>query len=128
MYAVIKTGGKQQKVTPGDVIEVERLAAAEDGSVTFQPILVVDDDGKAHVGKALERATVTAKLVGETRGEKIRGFTYKPKSGYARRQGHRQTLAIVEIVDVKLGTARKRTTKKAEEPSEEPADAAARAE
>lgn len=110
MYAVIKTGGKQHKVKPGDIIEVEHLQA--DGeTVTFHPVLVVDDDGTTHFGKEAQRATVTAKLVGEQKGDKVQVFKYKNKSGYARRQGHRQLMTLLEISDVKLGAARKSTAK-----------------
>jgi large subunit ribosomal protein L21 len=112
MYAVINTGGKQHKVKPGDIIEVERLQADGD-TVTFHPVLVVDDDGTTHFGKEAQRATVTAKLVGEQKGDKVRVFKYKSKSGYARRQGHRQLMTLLEISDVKLGAARRSTTKKA---------------
>jgi large subunit ribosomal protein L21 len=111
MYAVIKTGGKQHKVKPGDIIEVEHLQADGD-TVTFHPVLVVDDDGTTHFGKEAQRATVTAKLVGEQKGDKIQVFKYKNKSGYARRQGHRQLMTLLEISDVKLGAARKSTAKK----------------
>lgn len=111
MYAVIRTGGKQQKVKPGDIIEVEYLQP-EDDTVTFHPLLVVDDDGKAHVGKEAERAVVIAKLLGEQKGDKIHVFKYKNKSGYARRQGHRQLMTLLEISEVKLGT-RKAPAKKA---------------
>ena len=111
MYAVIKTGGKQHKVKPGDIIEVEHLQA--DGeTVTFQPVLVVEDDGTTHFGKEAQRATVTAKLVGEQKGDKVQVFKYKNKSGYARRQGHRQLMTLLEISDVKLGATRKSTAKK----------------
>jgi len=111
MYAVIKTGGKQHKVKPGDIIEVEHLQA--DGeTVTFHPVLVVDDQGTTHFGKEAQRATVTAKLVGEQKGDKVQVFKYKNKSGYARRQGHRQLMTLLEISDVKLGAARKSTAKK----------------
>jgi large subunit ribosomal protein L21 len=111
MYAVIKTGGKQHKVKPGDIIEVEHLQADGD-TVTFHPVLVVDDDGTTHFGKEAERATVTAKLVGEQKGDKVQVFKYKNKSGYARRQGHRQLMTLLEISDVKLGPARKSAAKK----------------
>jgi large subunit ribosomal protein L21 len=104
MYAVIKAGGKQHRVKPGDVIEVELIHGGQEESVSFTPILVVDDDGKAHVGKELGRATVTAKLLGEQKGDKVKIFKYRPKSGYARRQGHRQMYTMVEIRDVKLGS------------------------
>jgi large subunit ribosomal protein L21 len=120
MYAVIKTGGKQQKVQKGDVIEVEKLVA--DGeTVEFHPLLVVDDDGKTHVGAEAAKAVVVAKPLGDKKGDKVKVFKYRPKSGYARKSGHRQLLTMLEITDVKLG-ARRGSRKKADE---EPADAAA---
>jgi large subunit ribosomal protein L21 len=123
MYAVIKTGGKQQKVAKGDVIEVEKLVA--DGeTVEFHPLLVVDDDGKTHVGAEAAKAVVVAKPLGEKKGDKVKVFKYRPKSGYARKSGHRQILTMLEVTDVKLG-ARRATRKKADE---EPADASASSE
>ena len=116
MYAVIRTGGKQQKVKPGDVIEVELLHPDGD-TVTFQPLLVVDDDGTTHVGKDVQRAVVTAKLLGEQKGDKVNVFKYKSKSGYSRRQGHRQLMTLLEISDVKLPA--KRSTSKASEKPED---------
>ena len=128
MYAVIKTGGKQHKVQPGDVIEIEYLHGAEE-TLTFHPLLVVDDDGKAHYGKDAEKAVVTAKLVGEQKGDKVRVFKYKNKSGYARRAGHRQLLTLIEIEGVSLGAPAKRSSTKAAasepaEPVEQAADPA----
>jgi large subunit ribosomal protein L21 len=121
MYAVIKTGGKQQKVKAGDVIEVEKLVH-EGQTMTFHPILVVDDDGKTHVGAEAAKATVTASPLGEKKGDKVKIFKYRPKTGYAKRGGHRQLLTVLEITDVKLGAARKAEPKaKAEaEPEIEP--------
>jgi large subunit ribosomal protein L21 len=116
MYAVIRTGGKQQKVKPGDIIEVEYLHAEGD-TVTFQPLLVVDDEGTTHVGKEIERAVVTAKLLGEQKGEKVNVFKYKNKSGYSRRQGHRQLMTLLEIAEVKL-PAQRATAQKAEKPEQ----------
>jgi large subunit ribosomal protein L21 len=107
MYAVIKAGGKQHKVKTGDVLEIE-LMQADGDTVTFQPLLVVDDDGKTHYGKEAAQAVVTAKLLGEQKGDKVHVFKYKNKSGYARRQGHRQLMTLIEIADVKLGSAPKR--------------------
>ena len=112
MYAVIKTGGKQQKVKAGDVIEVEKLVH-EGETLTFQPILVVDDDGKTHVGAEAAKATVTAKPLGEKKGDKVKIFKYRPKSGYARRAGHRQLLTLLEIEDVKMGGAKKASSRTA---------------
>ena len=115
MYAVIKAGGKQHRVKPGDVIEVE-LMHAKDDSVSFHPLLVVDDDNKTHVGKEIAKATVTGKLVGEQKGDKIKVFKYRNKTGYSRRQGHRQMYTLVEIGEIKLpGQA---ASKKAAEPKE----------
>jgi large subunit ribosomal protein L21 len=118
MYAVIKTGGKQHKVKAGDVIEVEYMHGVED-SVTFKPLLVVDDDGRTHVGKELEKAVVTAMAAGEQKGDKVRIFKYKNKTGYARRAGHRQLMTLLEISDVSLGTGatKKPAAKKAAEPA-----------
>jgi large subunit ribosomal protein L21 len=124
MYAVIKTGGKQHKVQTGDVIEVEKIVH-EGETMTFQPLLVVDDDGKTHVGAEAAKATVTAKPLGEKKGEKIKIFKYRPKSGYAQRGGHRQLITLLEIEDVKLGGAQKtdkKTEKKPEKKSEPKAE------
>ncbi len=112
MYAVIKAGGKQQRVKPGDVIEVELVHGGHDDAITFTPALVVDDEGKAHVGKDLGKAVVKARLVGEAKGEKVKIFKYRPKTGYARRQGHRQMYTLVEIQDISLG--RRSAPKKAD--------------
>jgi large subunit ribosomal protein L21 len=122
MYAVIKTGGKQQKVKAGDVIEVEKLVH-EGETVSFHPILVVDDDGKTHVGKQIEKAVVSATPLGEKKGDKIKIFKYRPKSGYARKAGHRQMLTMLEIQEVSLvasssAPTKKTPAKKAEEPAE----------
>ena len=115
MYAVIKTGGKQQKVQAGDVIEVEKLVA--DGeTVEFHPLLVVDDDGKTLVGAEAAKAVVIAKPLGEKKGEKVKVFKYRPKSGYARKAGHRQLLTVLEVTEVKLAPRRSGTKAKREEP------------
>ncbi len=120
MYAVIKAGGKQQKVKPGDVIEVE-LQRGQDEDIAFTPLLVVDDDGTTHFGKALAKATVTGKRVGEEKGEKVNIFKYRAKTGYSRRQGHRQTYTLVRIDDVSLsaGSRGKRARPAAPEPADD---------
>jgi large subunit ribosomal protein L21 len=114
MYAVIKTGGKQHKVKPGDIIEVEYLRSGGE-TVTFQPVLVVDDEGRTHYGKDAQGAVVTARLLGEQKGDKVHVFKYKNKSGYARRLGHRQLMTLLEISDVSLAGAgpKKPATKRA---------------
>lgn len=122
MYAVIKTGGKQQKVQPGDVIEVEKLVT--DGeTVEFHPLLVVDDDGKTHVGAEAAKAVVVAKPLGEKKGDKVKVFKYRPKSGYARRAGHRQLLTMLEVTEVKLAAKRSPSRAKQAQSGDEAAGA-----
>jgi large subunit ribosomal protein L21 len=118
MYAVIKTGGKQQRVEAGDVIEVEYMKVDPGSAVEFQPLIVMDDDGKAHHGKGLSEAKVVARLLGEQKGEKVRVFKYRPKSGYQRSQGHRQLMTLLEIEEVMLSP-----DQVARKPEERPAEA-----
>ena len=106
MYAVIRAGGKQQRVSAGDVIEVERIVH-EGETISFQPLLVVDDDGATHVGKDAAAAVVTAKPLGEKKGEKVRVLRYRPKTGYAKRTGHRQLLTLLEIEAIELRGGRR---------------------
>jgi len=121
MYAVIKTGGKQEKVQVGDTIQVE-LLDDEAGKVTFQPLLVVDDDGATHVGKGLGKALVTAKLLGEEKADKVKIVKYRPKTGYRRRNGHRQRHSVLEIEAIELGAgAAKSTAKSTAKASAKPA-------
>jgi len=129
MYAVIKTGGKQHRVQPGDVIEVELMHGQHGTAITFTPLLVVDDEGKTHIGKDLGKAQVKAKLLGEEKGEKVKIFKYRAKTGYAKRLGHRQMHSLVQIEDVVFG--RRTAARKADEAEgseeAEPAPAAAEA-
>lgn len=103
MYAVIATGGKQEKVETGQVLNVELLSAAEGESVTFTPVLLVDDDAVMSTPDELSNASVTARIVGETKGKKIDGFTYKNKTNNRRRWGHRQRYTTIEITDIAKG-------------------------
>jgi large subunit ribosomal protein L21 len=115
MYAIIRTGGKQTKVRTGDVIDVELLKTDEE-NVTFVPLLVVDDSGAAISDrKVLAGATVSAKVLGVVKGEKIDIFKYKNKTGYRRRQGHRQRYTSLEVTEIALpkGAAKAAATKKA---------------
>ena len=111
MYAIIRAGGKQQKVAPGDVIEVERLKG-EQSKVEFTPIMVVDDDGKVNTGSsALGKAKVTAEVLGESKSEKIQVLKFRNKTGYRRRAGHRQRYSTLQISDIALDGASKSTSK-----------------
>jgi large subunit ribosomal protein L21 len=118
MYAIIRAGGKQAKVQKGDVIDIERVKSG-DTKLTFEPLLVVDDKGNAVSDRsALTKASVTAKVLGETAGDKIDIFKYKNKTGYRRRQGHRQKYTRIEITGIKLPAgAKKKAAAKKEEPA-----------
>jgi large subunit ribosomal protein L21 len=119
MYAVIKAGGKQQRVQAGDRIEVDFMHADPGESVEFKPLVVFDDDGKAHVGKDLAKARVVARLLGDKKGDKVKVFKYRPKTGYRRAMGHRQLLTLLEVQEVALSPDK--VDRRAEEAEEEPA-------
>lgn len=105
MYAIIRSGGKQSKVSEGDVIDVEQLKVTGD-EVTFTPLLVVDAKGNVFSGrKTLQSAKVTAKVVGEGKGDKVDVFKYKNKTGNRRRSGHRQRFTTLEITKIKAPSA-----------------------
>ena len=97
MYAIVRTGGKQAKVQPGDVIDIELVRSSGD-EVELTPLLVVDDDGNVHSGReAMKGIKVQAKVVGQGAGAKVDIFKYKAKTGYRRRQGHRQKFTTIEV-------------------------------
>ena len=102
MYAVIATGGKQYKVEAGQQLDVERLGI-DDGEVELRPVLLVDGDTVLATPGQLGGATVKAKVVGEAKGPKIDGFTYKNKSNQRKRWGHRQHYDAIEITKISKG-------------------------
>jgi large subunit ribosomal protein L21 len=100
MYAIIKTGGKQYCVEEGKKITVEKLDAKVGDEVSFDEVLFVSGD-EAKVGQpTVAGAKVTAKVLEQGKGDKIRIFKYKAKSNYRRRQGHRQPYTMVEVVKI----------------------------
>ena len=104
MYAVIKSGGKQYRVENGQQLEVELLGVdGDDENVELRPVLLVDGDTVLAGPKALGKAKVTAKVVGESKGPKITGFTYKNKSNQRKRWGHRQRYSTIEITGISQG-------------------------
>ncbi len=100
MYAVIASGGKQEKVTEGQQVALELLDGEEGSEVSLSPVLLVDGDTVLAGADALSGAAVTGKIVGTTKGPKINGFTYKAKKHQSRRYGHRQKYTVVEIVSI----------------------------
>lgn len=98
MNAIIVTGGKQYKVSEGDVIYIEKLDNEAGDTVKFEQVLAIIDGEKATFGApVVEGASVEAKIVKNGKGKKIRIFKYTPKKGYRKRQGHRQPYTKVEI-------------------------------
>jgi large subunit ribosomal protein L21 len=100
MYAVIATGGKQERVAEGQRVNVERLGLDEGADVTFEPVLVVDGDQVLATPDQLKGASVTAKVIGVAAGPKIDGFTYKRRTNQRRRFGHRQHYTTIEIIKI----------------------------
>ena len=96
MYAIIATGGKQYKVSEGDVIYVEKLDAEEGSAVTFDQVLAVSD-ADLKVGADVANATVTATVMEQGKGKKVIVYKYKRKTGYHKKNGHRQAYTQVKI-------------------------------
>jgi large subunit ribosomal protein L21 len=103
VYAIVKTGGKQYKVAVGDVLEVEKLDAAAGSSVNLAAVLVVDGDAVTTAADALKATTVTAEVLGDTKGPKITIHKFKNKTGYHKRQGHRQPLTQLKVTGIESG-------------------------
>jgi large subunit ribosomal protein L21 len=101
MYAVIRSGGKQYRVAPGDVIRVEKLASGTDGQVEFSDVLAVSGEG-GKVGKPQSGDSVTGQVVEEGRGAKILVFHYKRKKQYKKLRGHRQSYTAVRINEISI--------------------------
>jgi len=100
MYAIIKTGGKQYRVAPGDVIRVEKLEGEKGQEVEFRALAVAADDQPLRAGKGLD-ARVTGLILGEVRAPKVVVFKYRRKKHFKRTIGHRQTLTRVRIHDIR---------------------------
>ncbi|SDU58445.1 50S ribosomal protein L21 [Jiangella alkaliphila] len=101
MYAIVRSGGNQRKVSVGDVIDVDQLNNAEVGAtVTLPAVLLVDGETVTTDAKKLAGVSVTAEIVGATKGPKIHILRYKNKTGYRRRQGHRQKYTQVKVTGI----------------------------
>ena len=104
MYAVLETGSKQYRVRAGDQLEVERLPAEKGQAVTFDRVLLLNEDGKVTVGSpTVADTTIVADVVDHIRGEKKIAFKMKRRKGYHKTIGHRQELTVVRIKEIKTG-------------------------
>jgi len=115
MYAIIKTGGKQYRVQPGQYLLVERLTADVDDTIDMHPLLYVDGDELLD-GDGLSDVTVQARVLAHERGPKLRIVKFKPKRGYKRRTGHRQELTRIEITSMGPKKAARRAAKSTSAP------------
>ncbi len=102
MYAVIKTGGKQYKVAPGDLLRVEKLEAKKGDAVEISEVLMVADGDKLSLGKpTVANAKVTAEVMGEGRGEKLLIFKHRRRKGFRKTIGHRQDFTTIKVKEIK---------------------------
>ena len=101
MLAIIKTGGKQYIVKPGDKLKIEKLLKEVGEEFTFPDVLLVEKSGKVEVGTPFVKAEVNAKVVSQGKGDKVIIYKYKPKKRESRKIGHRQPYTEIEILEVK---------------------------
>jgi large subunit ribosomal protein L21 len=101
MYAVINTGGKQYKVSPGDVVRIETLDAKKGDTIELKDVFMIADGDKVSVGKPrLESARVTAEVMGDGRGEKLLIFKHRRRKGFRRTNGHRQNYTAIKVKEI----------------------------
>ena len=100
VYAVVRAGGRQEKIEVGSIVVLDRIKADKDGNVELVPVLLVDGDTITHDASALAKVKVTAEVVGDLRGPKIVIQKFKNKTGYKKRQGHRQELTRLKITSI----------------------------
>jgi large subunit ribosomal protein L21 len=103
VYAIVRAGGRQTKVAVGDVVEVDRLPGDPGATVQLPALLVVDGNDVTSDASALAGVTVTAEVVDHTKGRKIHILKYKNKTGYRKRQGHRQQHTQVKVTGIETG-------------------------
>ncbi len=101
MYAIVRSGGRQHKVAVGDVLEVDLNGAKAGDNLTLTPLLLVDGDDITSAADKLANVAVTAEVIGETKGPKIKIIKFKNKTGYKKRQGHRQRYTQVKVTGIK---------------------------
>ena len=107
VYAIVRAGGRQEKVAVGDVLEIDRVQAEPGATVELPVLLLVDGESVTSDKADLAKATVTVEVVGGTKGPKIDILKYKNKTGYRKRQGHRQKLTQVKVTGIDTGSKKK---------------------
>lgn len=100
VYAIVKAGGRQEKVSVGDVVVVDKLADQIGSSIELQPLMLVDGDTVTTDRSALDSVTVRAEVVDSAKGPKISIIKFKNKSGYRKRMGHRQKLSVIKVTEI----------------------------
>jgi large subunit ribosomal protein L21 len=100
VYAIVRAGGRQEKVEVGTVVVLDRIKGDKDGNVELVPVLYVDGDKITHDAKALTKIKVVAEVLGDERGPKIVIQKFKNKTGYKKRQGHRQEQTRIKITSI----------------------------
>ena len=119
MYAVIRSGGKQYKVSKDDIISVEKLTAKAGDKISLDEVLMISEKDNLIIGDPIIKgATVNAKVVEQTRAKKIIVFKKKRRHNYRRKNGHQQNLTTLKIVDIKATATKKAAAKKVEAPKE----------
>ncbi|NLZ57786.1 MAG: 50S ribosomal protein L21 [Corynebacterium sp.] len=101
MYAIVKTGGKQYKVAEGDFVKVEKIEGEPGASVALTPVLLVDGADVTTAADKLASVSVNTEIVEHVKGPKIKILKYKNKTGYKKRQGHRQKLTVLKVTGIK---------------------------
>lgn len=101
MYVIVKTGGRQYKVAEGDIVKVEKIEGELGSSVALTPVLLVDGATVTTKADELAKVKVSAEIIDSVKGPKIKILKYKNKTGYKKRQGHRQPLTVLKITGIK---------------------------
>ena len=104
MYAVVKTGGKEYRISPGDLIRVEKVEGRVGDRVTMEDILMVSHEGQVRIGNPLlANAVITGEIVQQVKGKKVLTYKMKRRKNYRRTKGHRQTYTYIKVNDISLG-------------------------
>jgi large subunit ribosomal protein L21 len=111
VYAIVRSGGQQQKVAVGDVIEIDKVATAPGESLSLPAVLLVDGETVTSDSDTLAKVDVQAEVLGATKGPKIHILKYKNKTGYRKRQGHRQHYTQVKVTAINTGSKSSKSSK-----------------